>query len=130
MCHGLEPEAIKAPSEINAGLSISRLEMRPRIASGADICSIAMLLEACAISAAPPITLNAMASAYDWLSATAMIEAAITMTQIAWISPCRSARPSALAMKPRRLAISVRAWLRSNGRPIGTVIRTSLSGLT
>src|SRR5688572_11382464 len=70
--------AMNAPMEMNAGLSISRLEMRPRIASGAEICSIAMLLEACAISAAPPITLKRIASTSVGLRATPMIEAAMT----------------------------------------------------
>src|SRR5918992_1275503 len=75
--------AMNAPMEMNAGLSMSRLEMRPRIASGAAICSIAMLLEACAISAAPPITLKRIASTSVGLRATPMIAAAITPTQIA-----------------------------------------------
>ena len=67
--------ATKAPSEMKAGFSMRSAEMRPRISSGAAICSIAMLLEACAISAAPPITLNTIATASVGLSATPMMDA-------------------------------------------------------
>ena len=52
---------MNAPSEINAGLSISRPRCARASPRAPPICSIAMLLEACAISAAPPITLNAIA---------------------------------------------------------------------
>ena len=72
--------ATSAPSEMKAGFSMRSAEMRPRIASGAPICTMAMLLEACAISAAPPTTLNTSASANDELNATPMIDAAMTTT--------------------------------------------------
>src|SRR5512145_175632 len=72
--------ATSAPSEMKAGFSMRSAEMRPRIASGAPICTMAMLLEACAISAAPPTTLNTSATANEELKATPMIDAAMTTT--------------------------------------------------
>ena len=66
--------------------------MRPRIACGADICSIAMLLAVCAISAAPPTKLSASGRHASGLAATPMIAEAITRIQPAWISAWRSAR--------------------------------------
>src|SRR6185436_15164456 len=118
--------ASSAPSEISAGLSISRLEMRPRIASGADICTIAILLEACAISAAPPITLSAMASAKDGVSATPMMAPAITTIHTDWIRPWRSARPSAWAIKPPSVPPTPTA-VSSSPSPVGPTANWSLA---
>ena len=43
-----------APSEMNPGKSWMRLETRPRMASGADICSIVIWLVVKTTSEAPP----------------------------------------------------------------------------
>jgi len=118
--------ATSAPSEMNAGFSMRSAEMRPRIASGAEICSIAMLLEACAISAAPPTMLKAIAMANDGLDATPMMAAPITMTQTVWIRPWRSARASALAMKPPSVPPTPTA-VSSRPRPVGPAANSSFA---
>src|ERR1051325_8481082 len=77
-----------------------RLEMRPRISSGAFICSIAMLLAVCAISAAPPTRPQASAAPSVGLAARPRIAAPMSTIQPAWMRAWRSACASALAARP------------------------------
>src|SRR5881409_4342311 len=80
-----------------------RLATRPRIASGADICSVAMLLAVWAISAAPPMNAISAARVIVGLAARQRMALAISTIQAAWSSAWRSTRASALAMKPPRV---------------------------
>ncbi len=102
------------------------LAMRPRIASGADICKVARLLAVCAISAAPPMKPQSAATGSVGLAATPRIAAAITTIQRACSSAWRSACASALAMKPPTIPPAPTV-VRSRPRPCGPAMNSSLA---